>query len=141
MGRGHVRVDRHRRHDHRAAGAVLYESGPDSGRNSDHRHPDPGGKSGERCPFAVAVALGVTDGIAFGNADVVGVRALVQPATRHSRRSPFERTISSSGTVMSAIDALLVLTRISITSARRRRAVSAQSRRNVKTTGRTRFMT
>jgi hypothetical protein len=75
MGRGYVCADRHRRHDHRAAGALLHKSGPDSGRHSDHRHPDPGCQpSSERCPIAVAIDVGVTDGIAFGNADLVEVR-------------------------------------------------------------------
>jgi hypothetical protein len=68
MGRGYVRPDRHRRHDHRAAGALLHESGPDAGRDSDHRRdPNPRGEPGEWRPLAVAIR--VTDGIAFAVAD------------------------------------------------------------------------
>jgi hypothetical protein len=68
-------------------------------------------------------------------------RVRCYPASCQSRRSPLGSTMSAIGIATSQLGAPSALTRISMTSESRRRAIPAQSLRKANTTGRTRFST
>src|SRR5690348_17872261 len=131
MGGGDVRAHCHRRHDRRAARALLRQCVAGRDCDADHLENEQRASEQYRVLGAYDLAYAFAEPLTF---------ALGAQRTQ-SRRSPFGWTIRSSGRVNSAIDLRSELTRISITSDRRRCATAAQSWRNVNTTGRTRLTT